>query len=167
MLVGQPLRSCLRLPQPSSSACAEPFFVEIAGDVPSPGIYAVCERSAILDLPAVSGGRGARFGFPAVLLSRLDLARGPKIIVRRGPRRYSFVLGQIQAHRRITLGIPLSLNEASEVELTAIPGVGPTLAGAIARERRSRGRFKRLDELHRVSGIGPKLYDMMKRYLVL
>jgi competence protein ComEA len=99
-------------------------------------------------------------------LNRLDLAKGPKVTVERETR-YSFVLGEIHAHRRITLGIPLALNRASEVELTAIPGVGPGIARAIARERAIRGRFERLDELRRVRGIGPKLYEKMRRYLVV
>jgi competence protein ComEA len=66
----------------------------------------------------------------------------------------------------VTLGIPLSLNDTSEEELTAIPGVGPGIAGAIARERVLRGRFQHLDELLRVRGIGPKLYARMKRYVI-
>ena len=168
MVAAQPLRSALRLPQPHRSTCQEPFFVEMAGDdLRSPGVYAVCDRSDFQSLPTFAGGREAPFGFPAGLLRRLDLAKGPKITVRRGPGQYSFILSEIQAHRRITLGIPLSLNDASEVELTAIPGVGPGIAKAIARERTIRGRFDRLDELRRVRGIGPKLYERMKRYLML
>jgi competence ComEA-like helix-hairpin-helix protein len=168
LLVVQPLRSALRLPRPHKSPCAEPFFVEIRGDdIRYPGIYPVCDRSGLQSLPAIAGGQGTPFEFRAELLNRLDLAKGPKVTVRRETGRYSFVLGEIQAHRRITLGIPLALNEASEVELTAIPGVGPGIAGAIARERTIRGRFERLDELRRVRGIGPRLYERMKRYLIL
>ena len=75
-------------------------------------------------------------------------------------------MSEIQAHRRVTLGIPLALNDTSEEELTAIPGVGPGIARAIAQERALRGRFHRLDELHQVRGIGPRLYDRLKRYLI-
>jgi competence ComEA-like helix-hairpin-helix protein len=168
LVVVQPLRSFLGLPQPPQSLREGPFFVEIVGDdIRSPGIYAVCDRSGLQDLSDIAGGRGNLFGFPAELVNRLDLARGPKVTVRRKSGRYAFVLGKIEAHRRITLGIPLSLNEASEVELTAIPGVGPGIAGAIARERTIRGRFERLEELSRVRGIGAKLYERIKRYLIL
>jgi len=168
LLTVQPLGSVLRPSRPRNSPCARPFFVEIAGEeIRYPGIYAVCHRSALQGLPAIAGGRGTPFGFPAELLDRLDLAKGPKVTVRREAGRNSFVLGEIQAHRRITLDIPLALNEASEAELTAIPGVGPGIAEAIIRERTIRGRFKRLDELRRVRGIGPKLYESIKQYLDL
>ncbi len=167
-LVVQPLRSVLRPPQPRSVPCAQTFFIEIAGEtVRYPGVYPVCDRSDLQGLPAVAAGREAPFEFPAELLNRLDLAKGPKVTVRRGTDRYSFHLGEIHAHHKVTLGIPLSLNKAPEAELTAIPGVGPGIARAIAQERTIRGRFERLDELRQVRGIGPRLYERMKRYLML
>jgi competence protein ComEA len=166
VLAAQPLTSALRLPRPHQSTCAAPFFVEVAGDdIRFPGVYVVCGRSDLQGLPATAGARGGVTGFPAVLVNRLDLAKGPKLTVRKTSGGHSFNLSEIQAHRRVTLGIPLSLNDASEEELTAIPGVGPGLARAIALERVLRGRFQRLDELLHVRGIGAKLYARMKRYL--
>ena len=168
LLVMQPLGSVLRPPQPRTSLCAEPYFVEIAGEaIRYPGIYPIGDHSDCQGLPARAVGRGAPFEFPAELLNRLDLAKGPKVSVRRETDRYSFVLSEIHPHRRITLGVPISINQASEAELTAIPGVGPGIARAIVRERTIRRRFERPDELRRVRGIGAKLYEKMKRYLVV
>ena len=76
LLAVQPLGSILRLPRPHKSPCAEPFFVEIAGDdIRYPGIYPVCHRSGLQGLLAVAGGRGAPFGLSAELSDRLDLAK--------------------------------------------------------------------------------------------
>ena len=168
LLGAQPLMSVLHLPQPNQSTCAEPFFVAIAGDdIRSPGIYVVCDRSDLQGLLANAQARGGPFGFPADLVSHLDLAKGPRITVQGEAGGYRFIVSKIQAHRRVTLGIQISLNQASEEELTAIPGVGLGIARAIARERVRRGRFERMDELLRVRGIGPKVYDRMKPYLML
>ena len=51
--------------------------------------------------------------------------------------------------------------------LTAIPGIGPKLAGAIVREKAERDGFQRPDEILSVRGIGPTLYGKIRPNLVL
>jgi len=76
-------------------------------------------------------------------------------------------LEEMSAHHKISLSIPLSLNRESREGLTAVPGIGFNLAGAIVRERESRGGFKTLDEITSVPGIGKTMYEKIKPYLVL
>ena len=60
------------------------------------------------------------------------------------------------------------LNRASVDELRRIPGVGPKRAQAIIDLRKKLGgRFKRLTDLLRVKGIGPKSLKKMEAHLVL
>ena len=73
----------------------------------------------------------------------------------------------MSAFYKITLGIPISLNRESLEGLTAVPGIGPRIGGAIVRERAKRGNFKRLDEILSIPGIGPTFYRKVTRYLVL
>lgn len=49
----------------------------------------------------------------------------------------------------------MSLNEATEAELDALPGVGPVTAGAIVQWRTENGGFTSVDQLSEVSGVGP------------
>jgi competence protein ComEA len=49
----------------------------------------------------------------------------------------------------------LDLNAATSEDLTALPGIGPRLAERIVADRLSRGPFQSVDDLDRVSGIGP------------
>ncbi len=60
------------------------------------------------------------------------------------------------------------LNEATVSELMALPGIGAKRAQAILdlRERRG-GRFKSVDEIVRVKGIGPKMLARLKARLAL
>ncbi|MFB6272128.1 MAG: ComEA family DNA-binding protein [Salinibacter sp.] len=51
---------------------------------------------------------------------------------------------------------PVNVNTASRQALTALPGIGPALSKRIEAYRSSQGRFQRIEELKRVSGIGPK-----------
>lgn len=49
---------------------------------------------------------------------------------------------------------PIDINSASVMDLTALPGIGKTLAGEIVAYRQSHGRFSHVEELLHVPGIG-------------
>ena len=74
---------------------------------------------------------------------------------------------KINSFHKITLGIPISINEESEEGLTAIPGIGPKLACAIIKEREKRGGFKHLYEIASINGIGSSLYRRIIKYIEL
>jgi hypothetical protein len=57
---------------------------------------------------------------------------------------------------------PLDLASADSAALTALPGVGPVLAGRIAAWRRERGGITEPEELLEVSGIGPVVLDRIR-----
>ena len=58
----------------------------------------------------------------------------------------------------------VNLNDASEDELTRLPGIGPGKARAIA-EHRHVHPFRRIDELTKVKGIGRKTFGHLRPYL--
>jgi competence protein ComEA len=51
---------------------------------------------------------------------------------------------------------PIDLNTASRDALQALPGIGPALSKRIVTYRSAQESFRQVDELERVSGIGPK-----------
>jgi competence protein ComEA len=61
----------------------------------------------------------------------------------------------------------ISLNRASQVELEALPGVGPALAGRMVDWRTANGGFKKKEDLLNISGIGDKLYAGIKDEVTL
>ncbi len=56
----------------------------------------------------------------------------------------------------------LNINIASVQELDGLPGIGPTRAQAIVEYRTANGPFKRTDDLMKVRGIGPSVFDGLK-----
>jgi competence protein ComEA len=59
------------------------------------------------------------------------------------------------------------LNEATENELTKLPGIGPSRARAILALRQRLTRFKAVEDLLRVKGIGRKMLRRLRPSLVL
>ncbi|MET0593714.1 MAG: helix-hairpin-helix domain-containing protein [Polyangiaceae bacterium] len=59
------------------------------------------------------------------------------------------------------------LNEASENELTKLPGIGPSRARAILALRQRLTRFKAVEDLLRVKGIGRKMLRRLRPSVVL
>jgi competence protein ComEA len=61
----------------------------------------------------------------------------------------------------------VSLNAATEDELDALPGVGPTTAHAIIAWRTEHGRFTSIDQLAEVTGIGPARLTRLRNLVTL
>ena len=60
----------------------------------------------------------------------------------------------------------IDVNSAEEAQLDLLPGIGPRLAARIVEERRTQGSFASLDELMRVTGLGPRLVERLRPYAV-
>lgn len=59
-------------------------------------------------------------------------------------------------------GQKVNINNADESELDELPGVGPSTAQKIIQYRKENGKFKSIDELKNVSGIGEAKFQKIK-----
>ena len=59
---------------------------------------------------------------------------------------------------------PIDLNRATTVELTRLPGVGPTLARRIVDARDAQGPFARVDDLERVRGMSARKVERLRAF---
>lgn len=57
---------------------------------------------------------------------------------------------------------PVDLNRATAGELLALPGIGPVMAERIVALREERGRFRKLDELLEVKGVGDRTFARLR-----
>lgn len=61
----------------------------------------------------------------------------------------------------------LNINKASKKELTGLAGVGEKKAEAIIDYRKENGDFKKIEDLMKVKGIGPKVYKKLVKEITL
>ncbi|HYN41721.1 MAG TPA: helix-hairpin-helix domain-containing protein [Thermoanaerobaculia bacterium] len=59
----------------------------------------------------------------------------------------------------------VNVNQASADELARLPRVGPSLAGKIVSHREKNGPFKRTEDLMEVTGIGEKMFTLLKPHV--
>ena len=59
----------------------------------------------------------------------------------------------------------ISINTATEEELSSLSGIGPSKAKQIIEYRNSSGPFKTIEDIKQVPGIGESIYDQIKDYI--
>ena len=160
------LHTTLTHSKPPGASSEGDFFIEVAGDLKFPGVYRFDYPPDIMELMDKAGvlnldvARSQRF-------TEGSLSTGKMVTIDQENLNTRLVISEMSAFYKITLGIPISLNTESETGLTAIPGIGPGLAKAIVQERSQRGSFQCLRDLLSVKGIGPKLYERIRPYVIL
>ena len=56
----------------------------------------------------------------------------------------------------------ININKATQTELDSLPGIGPSTAEKIIEYRKEKGKFKKIEEIKEVSGIGEAKYEKIK-----
>lgn len=71
---------------------------------------------------------------------------------------------RISGIKSISLGVPIGINSATAEDLEALPGIGEKLALRIVSYRNENGRYKDMDALLEVNGMGKKKLSGIKPY---
>jgi competence protein ComEA len=135
-----------------------PVFVEVAGQIPCPGVLVFPQPPTLAAVLAQAGVAAP----PEPAATKLP--SGTKVEVT-GDGQYR--LGSMSGPQLMTLGLALDLNTTTALDLEALPGVGPALAQRIVDYRRTHGPFQKIDDLEQVSGIGPKKLAQIKPYVCI
>jgi len=135
------------------------WFIEVAGEVPRPGVY-MFEAPPTLAAALEQAGGPA----PPPEMNSPTLSSGTKITVAGGG---TWSLGRLPGPQLLTLGLAVDLNTASAADLAALPGIGPALAQRIVVYREEHGPFGKIEDLLSVKGIGEKSLDRLKEYIFI
>lgn len=119
------------------------------------------DDDAVGDDEASSGGSGAAGGSASAAggSGRSARSHAPSARSRKTSKSGS------RSNKKSLPAHSISLNRANVQELSSLPGIGEATAKRIIADRRAHGRFKKVEDLCRVKGIGKKKLASIKRYL--
>ncbi|MEW6660128.1 MAG: helix-hairpin-helix domain-containing protein [Thermodesulfobacteriota bacterium] len=133
-------------------------FVEVAGNIPHPGVFVFPQPPPLSQVLAQAGGAGTAGD------DNPKLPSGSRVEISSEGQPH---LTRMSGPQLLTLGLALDINQATAADLDALPGIGPALARRIIEYRQAHGPFKKIDDLEQVSGIGPKKLAQIKPYVFL
>lgn len=137
------------------------ILVHVAGKVKKPDVYPMIQGSRVGDAIKAAGG-----ALKGVDLSEINLAR----VLIDGEQIYVGTSQNMSTPRGKTsknsTGI-ININRASKIDFDSLSGIGPVIAGRIVTYRLQNGPFMAIDDLLKVSGVGPKTLERIRPRLTL
>ena len=142
------------------------LYILITGEVRNAGVYGFNRKPCLGELLNRAGG--LRPGLISEELTTFpELAQGTSLHIRAENGHLRISSGSLPACYKVTLGIPLSLNTATEMELEAIPYIGPSLAREIIDHRSRNGPFTAVGQIKSLPGVGNVRYVQIKPYITI
>lgn len=139
----------------------EVIVVDVAGAVGAPSLVTLQADSRVGDAIEAAGGFAA--DADAARVNRAaKLQDGQQVYVPRMGEAGGGGSGAVAPDVGASAQGPVNINRASESDLDALPGVGPSTAHAIVEDRDANGPFSTIEDLMRVSGIGEKKFEKLK-----
>ncbi len=155
--------------QSVNESAAEPEIikVDVKGAVKSPGIFTAQAGDRVIDLISSAGSFTEKADTDKVNFAQI-IEDQMVIYVPEIGEEDKGNLENIQvgtsgdAVNKGTSGGLVNLNTATQEDLQTLTGIGPSKATAILEYRETVGKFKEVDELKQVTGIGDKTFERLR-----
>lgn len=157
-----------------TEAPAAMIMVDIGGEVNTPMVAELEEGSRVEDAINAAGGvtgnadlteiNRAAFledGDKILIPTRMDGDAGEESVVGSAGTTDSSSEGGYAAYSDSRINI----NTAGSEELQQLDGIGPVTAEKIIEYRKNNGKFKTIDDIKNVSGIGEKTFEKLKEHI--
>lgn len=143
--------------------------VYVTGEVNSPGVIELEEGARIEDAIQGAGGIKAEANLKEINLA-YEVEDGEKIYVpnlleEAENAENQVPSSEVQTSSSSNSNGKVNINKASATELTAVPGIGASTAQKIVTYRDENGKFKAIEDIKNVSGIGDSKYNSMKDFI--
>lgn len=152
----------------------EIIVVHITGEVQKPGVVRVKQGSRIEDIIKAAGGLTENADITNVNLAYVvedgikiripsnedeDLSKNEYITEDSGENII------IADESKGTSGTIVNINTATQSEFEELPGIGPSIASRIVEYREQNGKFKKIEDIKNVTGIGDNKFENIKEYI--
>lgn len=133
------------------------YMVDIKGAVTNPGVYLVMEDNRVQDVINMAGGFEHEANKEAINLAERVYDEMVIIVPYKGEENV-IQLAESDNDK-------IKINLATVEEIIMIPGIGEVKANAIIEYRETNGKFKQIEDLTKVSGIGEKTLELMQEHV--
>lgn len=151
----------------------EMMAVHVTGEVNNPGVVKIKEGSRIEDVIKAAGGLTENGDITNVNLAYV-VEDGMKIRIpsnSEGNVTEDYITedngkGVIMSEESSnSSNLIVNINTANETELEQLPGIGPSISSKIVEYRNKNGKFKSIEDIKNVTGIGDSKFDKIKEYI--
>ena len=144
-----------------------PVTLKVSGEVKNPGEYTLASGMKVDDAIESAGGSTTVADLTVLDLSAPLTDGTPLVVPRIGSD--DTVENYLNKSRKPGDLLPnsVSINDATAEELDELPYIGPVKAAAIIEYRERIGRFKSIEEVMGVKGIGDGIFAKIKPYIKL
>ncbi len=136
-------------------------MVELKGDIPKPGIYALDSTTATV--AAAAAMAGCPLEIPAAVAPQ-KLISGQSLEILRNKTEITIKFARMPGAALLAGGLKLDLNSASMDELLLIPHMRSEIAASIIERRREKA-WEQVDDLIEIRGVGQKTVQKLQDYL--
>jgi len=151
----------------ATTTTAPGLVVDVGGAVRQPGVYRLSVGTRVVDALEAAGGPAEDVDLERVNLASM-LSDGQRVwIPRRGEVAPQGVAGVVDPASAPAAPGPIDLNSATADQLDTLAGIGPSTAKAIIERRTQLGRFRSVDDLLSVKGIGESKLDSIRSSVVV
>jgi len=145
-----------------------PLLVHVAGAVRKPSVISMPADARTSDALKLAGGATKNADLNSINLAQ-KLKDGEQIHVRAKGETPFESSSRAASGKRSKASAklpsrPVNVNTAGDADLQTLPGIGPATAAEILKAR-AKKRFRSLDDLDEVKGLGPKKLEKLKPYV--
>lgn len=142
------------------------IVVEIKGEVNNPNVYYLDEESIIQDLIDMAGGITDKGDLENINRAQ-ELTDHECIIIPSCEEDNNVITGVETSTSTGSNSDKVNINTANEAELQTLTGIGESRAQAIIDYREENGRFKSIEDIKNISGIGDKMFEKIKEHITI
>ena len=146
------------------------IVIHITGEVKKPGIVKIEEGSRVQDIIDKAGGLTDKADITNVNLAYV-VEDGTKIKIpstndeKTNEQVITEGIGENIINIEDKKDTLVNINSANEAELEELPGIGPSISSRIVEYRNSNGKFKTIEDIKNVTGIGENKFNNIKLFI--
>lgn len=142
------------------------IVVEIKGEVNNPNVYYLDEESIIQDLIDMAGGITDKGDLENINRAQ-ELTDHECVVIPSCEEGNTHITSEETTTSIGSNSDKVNINTANEAELQTLTGIGESRAQAIIDYREENGRFKSIEDIKNISGIGDKMFEKIKEHITI